>query len=199
MTGGIGSGKSEACGIFEALGAKIFRADAIARELMDTNQALKKRIRRLLGESAYTPNGLLDRKFVARTIFQDESVRARLNDLVHPLVLDKIDEEIQKWTATPVVMAEAALIYEAGAEEMFDYVLVVHAPMEDVIPRVMQRDSVSREEVIGRINAQIPPDTKLQNADFVIHNIGTKEDLKKKCEFIYSILSRIVPEEPEQE
>lgn len=194
VTGGIGSGKSLACRILETLGARFLSADLVARELLDTNPALKKQVKRLFGEEAYLPDGTLDRKRVAKRIFQEPALKESLEAVVHPETLQAIDREIDRISAegrAPVIVVEAALIFEARAERMFDYIVVVDAPEEARIARVMARDSVSRHEVLERMSAQMGVEDKVGKADFVLKNSSDLATLERNAQFLYTLLLSI--------
>ena len=188
ITGGIGSGKSEACKIFARLGAALLYADNLAKEIIDTNPAVKRRIQKVFGDDVYLHDGTLDRKRMAKLVFQDEKVKEQLNAIVHPVVLDHIRDTIKKTKSENkirILIVEAALIFEAKADAMFDYVIVVDAPEEERINRVMIRDNISRTEVLGRIRAQMNTQDKVAKADFVIQNGGDKTTLEKNCQFLF--------------
>jgi len=193
VTGGIGSGKTEACRIFESFGLRVLYADTIARNLIDTDETIRRSVRRLFGDGIYLDSGL-DRKEVAKRIFGDEELQKKLNAIVHPVVLSAIDQELRSAKEKGeehVVMIEAALIFEAGADRMLDYTVVIDADQKHRISRVIERDHSSQGEVIQRIKAQLPVKEKARRADFIIQNNGTIEELAKTCKFICNILYRI--------
>jgi len=195
VTGGIGSGKSMVCTSFEQLGRTVLSADLLAREVMDRDGAVKSRLLRLFGEKAYTPDGVLDRKFVAARAFSEPGVKKRLDAIVHPAVFREIDRRIVQLPAEkrlPYVLIEAALIYESGLDKELDYVIVVEAEEETRIRRVMERDGCSREDVLRRIAAQMPADTKVNRADFVIRNESDSRQIIPKVRFIDHLLRQIL-------
>ena len=169
ITGSIGSGKSTVCKIFELLGIPIYYADDAAKRLMNEDKHLKQNIIQLLEEEAYGIDGLLDRKYVANIVFKDAEKLQKLNALVHPAVaLDSA-----QWSARQnslYTIKEAALLLESGSFESLDNVIVAQADLDLRLARVMQRDKVSREEVIARENKQFSQEQKLEYADFVIQN-----------------------------
>ena len=191
LTGGIGSGKTLIASMFAALGTRILSADDLAKNLVDTNQLLKSRIQREFGSEIYTNENVLNRKRLARTVFHDPSALQRLNQIVHPLVLQSIRDEIvafKQEKTRDILMVEAALLFEANAESMFDYILVVDADEEERIHRIIARDKCSKSEIHERIKAQMPVSEKITKADFVIRNMGDQKMLKEKCLFIYTLL-----------
>lgn len=172
ITGGIGSGKTSACQVFERLGVPVYYADIRAKQLMEEDKELIASIKKLIGDSAYDENGNLNRKLVADTVFSDEEKLLQLNGLVHPVVAKDYASwnEILQRKNYPYSIKEAALLVEAGSYKQCDKLIVVTANLEDRIKRVMTRDNASREHVLARINAQMPESEKVKLADFVIHN-----------------------------
>lgn len=194
VTGGIGGGKSAVCEIFRKLGVAVLSADEIARHLTDTNSEIKRKIKEEFGPEFFTKNGLLDRKRMAEVVFSDRMKKEKLDAIVHPRVIKKINEEIRslaKRSDTPFVVHEAALIFEAGVDKDMDYVVVVDAEEETRIRRVMERDGVSREEVMRRINSQMPAERKRKLADFVISNDGDLKTLEEKVKFLFSLFTKL--------
>lgn len=191
LTGGIGSGKSLVASYLEKYGAKVLYADQIARKIIDTNKLIKKKIIHTFGKEVYLPNGHLDRSKVADLIFKYPELKSILNKIVHPATIRVIDETIKKLKikeGTRLVVLEAALIFEAGVERKFDYILVVNAPINIRISRLIKRDKISREKIRNRIKSQISNREKITRADFIINNIGTKKDLEKISKFLYDLL-----------
>ena len=192
ITGGIGSGKTAATKIFGTLGAKVLFADEIASRLIDGERETRNRIKRALGPGALLPDGSLDRKAVAKLVFNDDRLKARLDEIVHPAVLAAIGGEITRFRRSgkePMLMVEAAILYEAHAEDLFDYVIVIDAPEKDRIERVMTRDHSSRAEVLQRMRAQLPAAAKVARADFVVRNSGDLRTLAQHCRFVHRILT----------
>ncbi len=168
ITGGIGSGKSTMAKLFEVLGIPVYYADDAAKQLMNENEALKQQVQKEFGNEAYA-NGKLNRKYIADIVFANPEKLELLNSLVHPVTLQDAEEWMIKQTA-PYTIKEAALIFESGAQEQLDYVIGVYAPTPLRIQRTMQRDNISREEVMARMNKQIDETIKMRLCDFVITN-----------------------------
>ncbi len=191
VTGGIGSGKTEACKVFESLGAKVYYADPIAKQLMNSNQGIRNRIQRAFGDDMYLPDATLDRKRLAKVIFADPGAQKTIEKIVHPPVLEYLKQELiaaKRDGTVPVVMVEAAILFEAGAENLFDYTLMVEADTETRLARLLARDNISRADVLERMNAQLPTPEKTERADFVIQNTGDLPSLGGKCRFFYTLL-----------
>lgn len=168
ITGGIGSGKSTVAKVFEVLGIPVYYADDAAKQLMNENDALKQQVQKQFGKEAYS-NGNLNRKYIADIVFADPEKLELLNSIVHPATLKDAEEWMNRQT-TPYTVKEAALIFESGAQEQLDYVIGVYAPTPLRIQRIMQRDGVTRDEVIARMDKQMDETIKMKLCDFVIMN-----------------------------
>lgn len=169
VTGGIGSGKSIVCRIFSNLGIPVFNADSEANRLMKKDPDVKNNIISAFGNEVYLPNGDIHRKKLADLIFNDNIALLKINGIVHPAVRNSFYKWSEKQT-TRYVIQEAAIVFESGAFELFDNIITVYAPEELRIKRVMERDNVSREKVIERMNNQLSDDYKISKSDFVIVN-----------------------------
>jgi dephospho-CoA kinase len=168
LTGGIGSGKSIVAKIFSILGIPVFYADVAARNVMHEDALLKQKIKQIFGEAAYE-NDKLNRKYIADIVFNDPFKLEQLNAIVHPATIAAAQQWMLQQT-TPYVIKEAALFFESGSAEGLDYIIGVYAPQHIRIHRVMQRDSVTREEVLARMSKQINEEMKMRLCDFVIVN-----------------------------
>lgn len=173
LTGGIGSGKTTVAGMFKDLGIPVYNADREAKNLMNTSDPLKKGIRALFGEKAFTKEGL-NREFIAAIVFNDKEKLEALNELVHPLVRSHFLSWMDAQSAAYVIQ-ENPLIFEKNSQSLFDYIITVTAKKEDKIKRVMARDRIDESQVLGRMNNQLDDSLKIKGADFVIYN----ESLKK--------------------
>jgi dephospho-CoA kinase len=165
LTGGIGSGKSTVAQIFEVLGIPVFYADTETRKMMNDDEELKQLILKNFGVDSYK-DGSLNRSYI---VFNDPEKLELLNSLTHPAIKRNGELWMQQQT-TPYAIHEAALIFEAGVSERLDYVIGVTAPQSLRIKRVMDRDNVTRDEVLKRISRQIEEDIKMKLCDFVIDN-----------------------------
>ena len=174
ITGGIGTGKTTACKLFEALGIPVYYADERARWLMEHDEELRRGIIGLFGAAAYTDEGLLNRPEIARQAFGNPELLQKLNALTHPAVARDGLAWQQAWQGVPYTLKEAALLYESGSYRLLDKIIVVSAPLELRIARVMARDDCSREAVLERIARQMPQEEKEARADFVLYNDGVQ-------------------------
>ena len=175
ITGGIGSGKSTACRIFETLGIPVYDADTQAKKIMITDMAVKSQIRDLLGKDAYYRNGKLNKEFVSSKIFSNKYLLEGISQIVHPAV----NNESLRWMEVhkldkmiPYVIKEAALLIESGSYKALDKLIVVTCPEDIRIQRVMERDKLTYEEVKRKVDVQMPETEKLRFADFIIVNDG---------------------------
>jgi dephospho-CoA kinase len=168
LTGGIGSGKSTVAKIFSILGIPVFYADAAARNIMNEDAQLKQKIKQIFGEAAYE-NEMLNRKYIADIVFNDHFKLEQLNAIVHPATI-AMAEQWMLQQITPYAIKEAALFFEAGSTEGLDYIIGVYAPQHLRIHRVMERDNVTREDVLTRMSRQINEEMKMRLCDFVIIN-----------------------------
>ncbi len=168
LTGGIGSGKSTVAKMFELLHVPVFYADAASKKLYQTDQELIASIKKYFGEDLYV-NGQLDKQKLASIVFSDPSKLELLNQLVHPPTIRDAENWMKKQTS-PYVIKEAALIFESGSSAGLDFVIGIKAPLHLRIKRVMERDHVTRDEVLSRMNRQIDEDIKMRLCDFIIDN-----------------------------
>lgn len=168
LTGGIGSGKTTVAKIFELLNVPVYYADAAARRLYQTNKELIGNIKKHFGGDIYT-NEQLNRSRLAAIVFNDPGKLALLNQLVHPLTIKDAREWMNRQTASYIVK-EAALLFETGSAEGLDYIIGVWSPVDLRIKRVMDRDGLTRDEILARANRQIDEEIKIKLCDFVITN-----------------------------
>jgi dephospho-CoA kinase len=168
ITGGIGSGKSTVARIFNTLGIPVYDSDEASKRLMAEDEELKKNITRHFGESSYI-NGELNRKYLSEQVFNDPQKLEFLNSLVHPPTIQDADRWMQKQN-TSYAIKEAALIFESGSHKQLDYVIGVKAPAELRIRRTMQRNHITREQVLARMSRQMDEEEKMNLCDFIIVN-----------------------------
>ncbi|WP_257656640.1 dephospho-CoA kinase [Parapedobacter lycopersici] len=171
VTGGIGSGKTLICRIFGVLGIPVFDADREAKRLMTGDLGLVAAITDAFGDEAYSANGSLNRAYLAETVFNNEAARKRLNELVHPVVI-RAGEEWAAAQHAPYTIKEAALLFESGSYKKNNYNILVTAPEDLRIQRVMERDGTTERQVRARMASQWPEEKKAAFADFIITNDG---------------------------
>ena len=191
LTGGIGTGKSTASKILKEFGAFIFDADKEAKKILLSNETIKGELISEFGTDIMTGGGDLDNNKLARVAFQDQNHQLTLNTIVHPYVFKEIDKNFDKEQNSgkhDIFIVDAALIYESGADTHMDYVIVITALIKTRMERALARETLNREEILRRIDLQWPEEDKASLADFVIHNDGSEEDLKKNISEIYTEL-----------
>lgn len=168
VTGGIGSGKSSVCKVFRLLGIPVFAADEEARSIMENDHGLILKLKSLTGRDLY-PGGRLDRALLASLIFNNSLLLEKVNSLVHPVVFERFNEWVEIQTS-PYVIMEAAILLESGASSLVDRVAVVVAPVEERIERVIQRNDLTREQVLDRIRNQMDDESRIKSAHYIIKN-----------------------------
>ena len=170
LTGGIGSGKSTVARIFSVLGIPVYDADTAAKRLLGEDPALVQAVVDAFGPAAYR-DGVLQRRWLAETVFSDPAKTAALNAIVHPAVIRDAAEWMRRQSA-PYAVKEAALIFESGSDRELDFVVGVSAPEDVRIHRVVARDGAEPGRVMDRIRRQMPEDEKMDRCDRVIVNDG---------------------------
>lgn len=168
ITGGIGSGKSTVCQVFETLGIPVLYADDIAKELMEHDLALRTAIIQLLGSEAYIGKQL-NKTYIANIVFHDKHKLAQLNAIIHPATIAYGDKWMQVQQG-PYALKEAALFFETGSNKNMDVMIGVSAPLHIRIQRTMHRDAISQEAVMERIAKQMDDEAKMKLCDYVIIN-----------------------------
>ena len=191
LTGGLGSGKSTASKFFKSLGAYILDADSTAKNLIDKSEDVKNEIIKEFGTDIMDANSNVDKTKLARVAFQDEEHQQRLNYVVHPHIhnaIDKCFNEIKDQNNYKLFIVDAALIYESGYDAHLDYVIVVTAQLKHRMERALNRNTLSRDEILKRIDFQWPEEEKTSLADFVIHNDGTEAELSDQITKLFKEL-----------
>ncbi|HLV61896.1 dephospho-CoA kinase [Galbibacter sp.] len=186
LTGGIGSGKSTIASFFKELGVPVYIADDRAKQLMEDDESIKKRIIEEFGEKAYDeskPN----RYYIAQIVFNNPSKLAVLNGIIHPAVRADFDSWYKRQDA-PYVIKEVAILFESGGDQLCDAIISVTAPEEIRIDRVVNRDQTTREAVKDRIKNQWTDQQRIEKSTYVIENI----DLDSTKEKVYKIHDHIL-------
>ena len=189
LTGGIGSGKSTVINYFKELGITCYQADDEAKKLMNSDKGLIKKIKNSFGDSIYI-NSKLDRKKLSAIVFTDKQKLELLNSIVHPYV-NRHFENFCKGLEDIYIIKEVAIIFEIGTQNKFDKIILVRAPKEDRVKRIINRDKCNRQDAINRINNQIADDDKIDQCDFIIDNINLEEISNKVLKIHNSILNSI--------
>ena len=188
LTGGIGCGKSTASVVLAELGAQIFDADGEAKIMINKNSTVQNELVAEFGTDIMGPGNEINLKKLGRIAFQDEDHQMRLNSVIHPYIYNLIDEQFEKISSKnehSMFVVDGALIYESGYDQHLDYVIVITALMKNRMERAMARGTLSRQEILQRIDLQWSEEEKTGLADFVINNDSTEENLQKEITDIY--------------
>lgn len=190
LTGGIGSGKSFVAEIFRNLGVPVFNSDDAAREIQQNDKDVLAAIRTSFGD-VFLTSGELDRKKLASIVFSDQQKLQLLNSIVHPAVGRAFEKFCAENSTAAYVIKEAAIIFEIGIDEQLDGTILVTAPENTRIERVIKRDNIAEQEVRSRMSKQWGDDEKMQRADWLISNDGVRPVLPQvlKLHEILSIVS----------
>ena len=170
ITGNIGSGKTTVSKLFELLGVPVFYADDEAKRVMTADAVLVEAIRKNFGEASYSADQTLNRKYLADIVFNNDAELRKLNALVHPAVFRAFDKWAEQYQQHFYVLKEAALLFESGSNRQCDKMIVVAAPLDTRVRRVMQRDHLTAAEVLRREEKQMPQAEKEAKADYIILN-----------------------------
>ncbi len=202
VTGGIGSGQTTVAKLFQKWGAKVINADLKAKEIMQKDREIRKALKQTFGGSVFFRNGKLNTKRLAELAFKDELHTQKLNQIVHPRMVSYIVDEMEEARFSkrfPLVVIDAALVYEINIEQLFDAIVVVYAPIDERYQRVRQRDGMSKQEFFSRVDRQIPLEEKQKWADFVIDNSGNYEELEQAARQVFEKLLRLQRKKEKQQ
>lgn len=169
LTGGIGAGKSIVAKVFETIGVPVFDADKAGKAILTKDLAAREEIIRLLGTDAYVDD-LPDRKFIAQMIFNDDTLRSSLNGIIHPKVAHAYEAWVLRNGNSAYTIKESAIAFETGIYKKMDANILVVAPAELRIERVMKRDRADAEAIKKRMEAQWSDEDKITLADFLVTN-----------------------------
>jgi dephospho-CoA kinase len=172
LTGGIGSGKTTIAKLFETMGCVVYNSDERAKELYN-NPEVKKQVIELLGVNAYSEDNKLNKNFVSDIIFNEKDKLEKLNAIIHPALALDFENFVKQQNSESIIIKESALIFETELYKKFTTIILVIAPLEQKIKRVMSRNLISKEEVDKRMQAQWTDEQKLPLANYVISNSET--------------------------
>jgi len=194
VTGGIASGKSTISAMLEELGSPIIDFDVLAREVVEPGQPAYNQIVEFFGRQVLLEDGTLDRKALSAIVFRDMEKRKKLESFTHPAIYDRFAEcvkEITEKDPEAIIQVSIPLLLELNLQYMFHKLLVVHVPEDEQVQRLMKRDGIPEEEAANMLKAQLPIDEKCAYADFVIDNLGSLEETRKKVEELWTRLQEI--------
>lgn len=190
VTGNIASGKSETARLLQNKGCALVDADAVAHELYGYDRALVQQIGAEFGQDVVWSNGTLNRAKLGSLVFGRPEAMAALNRIVHPVLIGAIRDRIRSnLRVMNRVVLDAALIIELGFATEVDYLVLVSASVKVRLARLMERSNLTEDEAMRRIESQIPEESKLQHADFVIKNETTKDYLREQVDALWEELT----------
>jgi dephospho-CoA kinase len=197
LTGGIGSGKTLAASFFKEFGAYVLDADLICRELVEPGKPAWNEISKIFGEEILDPSGNLDRKKLARIVFENKKKKIELEEILHPRVFESEKlkyESIRKKHPKALVIVDAALLIESENYKNMDKVVVVDSDEKTRINRIQARNKMSLDEVVARMKNQMPGEEKKQYADFILENSLDKDKLREQVKDLNTKLSLLAVE-----
>jgi dephospho-CoA kinase len=191
LTGGIASGKSTVAEALARLGAKVLDADKVAREVVQPGQPAWQKLQQAFGPEFFLPDGEVNRSKLRRLVFADPEERSKLNAIVHPEVMKEINrrfEQLMTSTQDAVVVVDVPLLLEVGVAHRFDRVIVVYVTKSVQIERLQQRDGLSLEGARRALSTQMVLNEKVEHADYVIDNGGTRAETQAQVEKVWQEL-----------
>ncbi|MFC1527819.1 dephospho-CoA kinase [Candidatus Neomarinimicrobiota bacterium] len=183
LTGGIGSGKSTASSFLAKLGSYVFDTDTEAKIILDNNEEVQNNIIEEFGSDVLGHKGLIDNTKLAKVAFQDEDHQIILNSIIHPFVFRKLDKQFDKILSQnkrDSFIVDGALIFESGLDQHLDSVLLIASSLKYRIARALNRGTLSKEEILRRVELQWTDEDKAASADYTIYNNGTEQELEEK-------------------
>jgi len=188
ITGGIASGKSAVARMVESKGFPVFYSDNVAKSFLVHDSETIKAVKDLIGKDAYYENGEPNKKFIAHQIFGHDDIREKLNHIIHPKVKIAYDQFVADHADKKVVFHEAALMYQAGFDKFMDSVIFVTSSVKTRIERALNRDGITKDEILNRIKAQGNLEEFEKQSAFVIKNEGSLEHLESE---VNNVINRI--------
>ncbi len=185
LTGGIGSGKSTVCALFQELGVNIIDADNIAKALVSPGMPALTQIIDQFGKEFLQADGALDRNKLRKLIFSDKEKKQQLENILHPLVYKQIGIEIQRSTS-PYCIVAVPLLFETQKSPLFDRILVVDCSIDEQLQRVENRDKLNRGQILSIIDSQIPREQRLKRADDIIENSANITQLAEQIKRLHN-------------
>lgn len=183
ITGGIGSGKSYVCQRLKKRGYEVYDCDSAAKRLLRTSPEIREQLTHLIGPDTYSTDGQLNKAIVSKFLLASADNQKAINDIVHPAVFRDFEDSGMEWM-------ESAIIYESGIYRLVDRVIVVTAPLEVRIRRVMKRDHISREKVLEWMDRQLPQEEVVSRADFELVNDG-EADIEQQLNLFIEQCNRL--------
>jgi dephospho-CoA kinase len=192
VTGAIASGKSTVSGLLSQRGFPVIDTDALARQAVKPGEPALEKLVRALGQGILRADMGLDRALLLDLMLSDRDVRRLVGDIIHPCVHRRMDQMLQELAASgrQLAVVEVPLLFEAGWEGQFDFVVAVTAPESECIERLIQRNRLPREKAVGWLAAQTPQEEKARRSDFVIRNDGDIDKLQAQVDALTELLRK---------
>ncbi len=188
VTGGLGSGKTTACKFLAAKGAYVFDADQVAKQILATDPEVQREVSEALGIDIFK-NGVIDTAKIARVAFANENHQRLLNDIIHPRVMEAFHQLVNELSDQyPLIVVDAPLIFESGFDSHLDHTLLIYTKYKVRLERALRRGNLSRDDILRRMELQMPDEEKRELATFVIENNGSEEELRQAVEKLYDQL-----------
>jgi dephospho-CoA kinase len=194
LTGGIGTGKSTIAAMFKKRGAYIIDYDELARVVVEPDKPAWKDIVEFFGASILKPDRAIDRAKVGEIVFADKRKRKILESFIYPRLGEEYArriQDIEEKDPEAIIIADVPLLIETSMQGMFEKVIVVYAPREQQLQRLIDRDGFARESALKRLDAQMPIEEKVKCADFVIHNTGSPEEAEAEVDEVWKTLNTL--------
>ncbi|SMO34218.1 dephospho-CoA kinase [Melghirimyces algeriensis] len=188
LTGGIATGKSTVSRMLQNRGAVIIDADQTARDVVKPGTEGYRKVRERFGDDVFGPEGFLNRKALREIVFRDANARKDLNEILHPLIIRKMKEEVDRWKQADVkhpIVLDVPLLIEENLTDLVDSVVVVYIPEELQLKRLMDREGISADEARRMIKAQMPIEDKKVFADVLIDNSGSRADTERQVDALW--------------
>ena len=183
ITGGIGSGKTLVCKVFETLEIPVFNADNEAKKIMNSNSLLQEVLLNEFGEETFNDNGNINNKYFSKIVFENKEKLEKLNSIVHPFVIGTFDEWAKK-QESKIVILESAIIFENGLNTLFDKIITIISPIEIRIERILKRGNSNKDDILKIISNQLSDEEKIKLSDFVIYNNEESSIISQVTEII---------------
>ena len=189
LTGGIGSGKTTAAKLFETMGCMIYNSDEKAKEVY-FNALVKEQVVALLGEKAYSNPATLNKAYISDKIFSNEQLLLQLNAIIHPAVKNDFDKFAQQF-AQRIIIKESAILFETGIYKDLDATILIVAPLEERMKRVMKRSAASRSDVEMRMKSQWMDEVKIPLANYLLHNTKSQALIPQALSILNQLNSHV--------
>lgn len=186
LTGGIGTGKTTVANYFASKGVPVYIADEAAKEIMNTKEVIQQ-VQALFAENVILENGQLNRNYIRELVFTDKDKLAQLNTIIHPKVTLDFENWLKQNKNASFVIKEVAILFETNGQNYCDATILVTAPLETRIQRVIKRDKTPKEIILNIINNQLPEEEKIKLATYVIEN----KNLEKTYEIIDNLIKKL--------